>query len=309
MSAFTVPTETCQASFAWNGVQNAFACGFPALSQADLLVQYASGAGASFTATIAGGVMNVSAIAAGALAVGSVLTTGALAGTTIVGLGSGAGGIGTYIVSPAQVVANATAMNAAAQNVTLVAGVNYTVALDPLAGIATITPIAMPDDGPGIVTVTRATPAIQEQQFSALSNYDADSFTGGFDAAMMAIAEVKRRTAALETVAFGASPAPAPNAIAVPAQRAILVGGQLPIRASDQILNIAAAADLTPALPLAATRGGLPLTIKLLPGCHAQTVMRTGNDLIDGNAAFPLAALQRVTFWPYDDGTNSGWGL
>lgn len=64
-------------------------------------------AAASFTGSIAGTTLTVSAVASGTLAVGQTLvdTTGALiVGTTITGLGTGTGGTGTYIVSNTQTV-------------------------------------------------------------------------------------------------------------------------------------------------------------------------------------------------------------
>lgn len=64
---------------------------------------------AQFTGSIAGDVLTVSAIASGVLAVGSLLTDTdfeLLFGTTIMGLGTGAGGLGTYIVSHSQTVAS-----------------------------------------------------------------------------------------------------------------------------------------------------------------------------------------------------------
>lgn len=64
---------------------------------------------ASFTGSIAGSILTVSALSSGALSVGQELSdlTGALiAGTTITGLGTGAGGVGTYSVSNNQTVAS-----------------------------------------------------------------------------------------------------------------------------------------------------------------------------------------------------------
>jgi hypothetical protein len=66
---------------------------------------------ASFTGSITGTTLTVTAVAAGALAVGQILSdlTGDLAGgTTITGLGTGVGGFGTYVVSPSQAVGSET---------------------------------------------------------------------------------------------------------------------------------------------------------------------------------------------------------
>lgn len=56
---------------------------------------------ASFTGTISGTTLTVSAVSAGALAVGQLISgAGVTAGQTIASLGTGTGGIGTYILTP-----------------------------------------------------------------------------------------------------------------------------------------------------------------------------------------------------------------
>ncbi len=66
-------------------------------------------ASAEFTASIAGTVMTVTAVASGALAVGQTVTGGGvLPGTRIVSLGTGVGGTGTYNLGVTQTVASAT---------------------------------------------------------------------------------------------------------------------------------------------------------------------------------------------------------
>jgi hypothetical protein len=63
--------------------------------------------GATVTGSIAGTVMTVSAITTGVLAVGQKITgTGVTADTVITSLGTGAGGVGTYNVSPSQTAAS-----------------------------------------------------------------------------------------------------------------------------------------------------------------------------------------------------------
>lgn len=58
---------------------------------------------ASFTGSIAGGTLTMSAVASGTLGIGDVLSgTGVTVGTYITGLISGTGGVGTYSVSPSQ---------------------------------------------------------------------------------------------------------------------------------------------------------------------------------------------------------------
>lgn len=64
-------------------------------------------AGASFTAAIAGTTMTVSALASGVLHIGDLVAgAGVTAATTITALGTGTGGVGTYIVSQSQTVAS-----------------------------------------------------------------------------------------------------------------------------------------------------------------------------------------------------------
>jgi hypothetical protein len=63
------------------------------------------GAGASFTASIAGTTMTVSAVASGTLAVGQLVNgAGTTAGTFITAPGTGTGGTGTYTVNASQTV-------------------------------------------------------------------------------------------------------------------------------------------------------------------------------------------------------------
>lgn len=82
-----------------------------------LLVSSPNTPTATFTASIAGTTMTVTAVASGTLAVGQTLTdiTGNLiVGTTITALGTGAGGTGTYTVSNSHTVASETMKSAKA---------------------------------------------------------------------------------------------------------------------------------------------------------------------------------------------------
>lgn len=77
--------------------------------QARTGTQVTHNADASFTASIAGTTMTVTAVASGVIGVGVQLTgTGVTAGTTITALGTGTGGAGTYTVSASQTVASTT---------------------------------------------------------------------------------------------------------------------------------------------------------------------------------------------------------
>lgn len=92
-------------------------------------------------------------------------------------------------------------------------------------------------------------------------------------------------------------------------QRSITSTGNLPIVASDSILNVNAASDLIPIVPLASGRIGAPLTFKNLPGSHAQTITRTGSDTFDGVTTLSLAGGGSLTLVPYNDGVNAGWAI
>jgi hypothetical protein len=107
---------------------------------------------ASFTGSISGTILTVSAVASGTLAIGQVVSdlTGALAAnTTITGLGTGVGGVGTYLVSNSQTVAsepmtsavtNAPAVPRARINSTLYA-IQYVPAIAALGSWAQVSAI------------------------------------------------------------------------------------------------------------------------------------------------------------------------
>jgi len=92
-------------------------------------------------------------------------------------------------------------------------------------------------------------------------------------------------------------------------QRSIRLSADLPIKATDSILNVNATADLGPLLPSAAARNGAPLTFKNLPGSATQTLKRTLPDQIDGVNTYTLNAGSGVTLVPYNDGVNNGWAI
>lgn len=68
-----------------------------------------TGTGASVTGSISGTTLTVAAVASGTIAAGQVLTgAGIAAGTKVVAAVTGAGGTGTYTVSPSQSVSTTT---------------------------------------------------------------------------------------------------------------------------------------------------------------------------------------------------------
>lgn len=77
-------------------------------------------ASASFTASISGTTMTVSAVASGTVLVGAVISgTGVTAGTRIVGYGTGTGGTGTYTVDTSQTVSSTTITSASPTRITV----------------------------------------------------------------------------------------------------------------------------------------------------------------------------------------------
>lgn len=83
------------------------------------------------------------------------------------------------------------------------------------------------------------------------------------------------------------------------------------IVSTDSILNCNFTGAITITLPTASTRAGAPLTIKDASGNFATnncTVTRSGSDTIDGQVSFVMRNnRQAATFYPYNDGSNSGW--
>lgn len=93
------------------------------------------------------------------------------------------------------------------------------------------------------------------------------------------------------------------------AQRSVVTSGDLPVRAADSILNVNAASDLAPVVPLAISRSGAALTFKVKPGAHSQTITATSPDTFDGATTISLAAGQGLTLVPYNDGVNAGYAV
>jgi hypothetical protein len=103
-----------------------------------LLIGSPNTPGATFTASIAGVTLTVTAVASGTLAVGQTLTdaTGNLiSGTKITALGTGTGGAGTYTVGNTQTVASETMQGSVASLAQVVA----TAAQEPVVQASTIT--------------------------------------------------------------------------------------------------------------------------------------------------------------------------
>jgi hypothetical protein len=89
-------------------------------------------------------------------------------------------------------------------------------------------------------------------------------------------------------------------------QRAINGAGNLPITASDSILNIVIAAPLTITVPPSASRAGAPLTFKNSAFSTAvATLAATVPEGFDGQADLTLAPGQSTTILPVNDGVNN----
>ena len=90
-------------------------------------------------------------------------------------------------------------------------------------------------------------------------------------------------------------------------QRSITAAGGLPIVSSDVVISFNNAGDLTPTIPLASSRAGVPLTLNNVVGSHTQTLTRTSPDTFNGNTTINLVAGATITLAPYNDGVNSGY--
>lgn len=87
---------------------------------------------ATFTASITGTTLTVSAVASGTLAIGQTVDgAGLLPGTIITGLGTGSGGTGTYTISKAQTVTSETMTGTVPLLNDLTVPINQTPTLDP----------------------------------------------------------------------------------------------------------------------------------------------------------------------------------
>lgn len=92
-------------------------------------------------------------------------------------------------------------------------------------------------------------------------------------------------------------------------QRSITTGADLPILTSDSILNINAATDLVPFVPLGGPRVGAPLTFKNLPASAAQTLTATSPNTFDGETSLVLQPGASLTLVPYNDSVNAGYAI
>jgi len=91
-------------------------------------------ASATFTGSISGNVLTVSAVASGALAVGQTIsdtTAGIIIGTTITALGTGTGGTGTYTVSNSQTVGSEPMQSSIANLFTVAVNLNQNPTIAP----------------------------------------------------------------------------------------------------------------------------------------------------------------------------------
>lgn len=96
-------------------------------------------------------------------------------------------------------------------------------------------------------------------------------------------------------------------------QRDIGSSADLPIRATDSVLNVNIAAPLAITVPAAATRNGAPLTFKDVGGNWATnnvTFTPTGADTFDGLTSIVGRINRgRLTMMPLNDGINAGYEI
>ncbi len=93
-------------------------------------------------------------------------------------------------------------------------------------------------------------------------------------------------------------------------QRSVMTAADLPIRATDVRLNYNATTDLATQLPLAASRAGAKLVLKIMPTCAPQTFLRSGGDSIDGQTSIGPLSPGTYTLTPYNDAVNGNmWAI
>lgn len=180
---------------------------------------------------------------------------------------------------------------------TLVAGVNYTVSVDAATGMVTVLPVGggMPATG-GVLSITRATPAVQATQFNNLGTFSPDTHTLLHDAAALRDAELKRRIAALEALlSFPVIPASFAGVLGGAAFQTILTAaGPYAAKLTDREifvkLNAAMVINMpTGASAFAAAVDGYPVTIKDIGGfADAQNITINFSDLCDTRAALMI---------------------
>lgn len=93
-------------------------------------------------------------------------------------------------------------------------------------------------------------------------------------------------------------------------QRSITSAANLPITATDSILNIGITAPLSITAPLASTRSGAALTFKNLASSTATvTLSPTAPDEFDALTSILIAPQQALTIVPANDGVNTGYEI
>lgn len=92
-------------------------------------------------------------------------------------------------------------------------------------------------------------------------------------------------------------------------QRSITSSANLPVLASDAILNVNVAGVFAISVPAGAARKGAPLTFKNLPASHAVTLNASGSDTFDGVTTLQLPGGAAVSLVPYNDGVNAGYAI
>jgi len=91
-------------------------------------------------------------------------------------------------------------------------------------------------------------------------------------------------------------------------QRAIHRSADLPVTADDVILNVNVTSALTISVPAASSRVG-SITVKVVIGSAAVTLVPSGADTFDGGTSLSPPAGSRFELIPFNDGVNSGYGL
>ena len=152
---------------------------------------------AVFTADISGTTMTVSAVSSGILSTGQrVYATGVTSGTFITALVTGAGGTGTYTITPSQTVSSMT-MNSGADNTTLNDSVAVTFVSGRKNGVAARRNSLKTGDTVGRISFNGQTANLQSGTGSRVSNIRVDAlenFSGSARGSRMLFTSVNSGT-------------------------------------------------------------------------------------------------------------------
>lgn len=108
------------------------------------------------------------------------------------------------------------------------------------------------------------------------------------------------------TLFTGSGSTPAPR------RQRLVTASPIVVQTNDDIINCNIPVTATCTLPIASTRGGVPLTFKDLGQAFAHNITLTasGTDAIEGQPSIRIGNnYQSITLVPLNDGTSTGWSV